>query len=50
MSYMLDLYFCALYSIMNYITAAYSSQELWADDSHIDITNFTKTSEAAILL
>ena len=50
MSYMLNLYFCVLYSIMDHIITAYSSWELQADSSHIDVTNLTKASEAVIPL
>ena len=47
---MLNLYFCILYSIMDYITAVYSNWELQTDSSHVDITNFVKASETVIFL
>ena len=50
MSYMLNLYFCILYSIIDYITAAYSRQKLQADNLYVDVINLAKTSEAVISL
>ena len=49
-SYILNLYFYTLYSIINYITAVYSSQKLWADSFYVDVANLVKTLEAVILL
>ena len=50
MPYMLDFHSCAPYSIVDHTTAAYSSQELRADDPHIDVTNLTKALKTVIPL